>query len=232
MTDPGLSDPFSVKLIFFLNVVSKIVSKKQEIAFLLLLLQGIPILGAENVKRKNEMVQVLVALGSNIGNRDAYLAAALQCLFKLNHGQWKLSRVYETDPVGASGQQRYLNQVVSFRTDLSAVELLEYLKGVEVLLGRRNRGHWNSREIDLDLLYYGDYCCHTEYLQLPHPHRHVRSFVLVPAAEIVPDFWDPEFKCSLLNLKEALPHTRDLHEYDSSRVLESQVESQVEEVVL
>jgi len=227
VTDPGYSDPFPVKLILFIDVVSKIVSKIEEIVFLLVLLRGIPILVAEDVKRKNQMVQVLVALGSNIGNRDAYMAAALQCLLKLNHEQWKQSRVYETDPLGASGQEKYLNQVVSFYTELSAVELLEYLKGVEVLLGRRNRGHWNSREIDLDLLYYGDYCCQTEYLQLPHPHRHLRSFVLVPAAEIDPDFWDPEFNCSLQKLREALPHTRDLQEYDTASTIASQIEEPV-----
>ena len=100
------------------------------------------------------------------------------------------SPIYETPPVGPAGQGPYFNQVVSFWYSGNSTKLLHYLKGSEFILGRKPRGHWNSREIDLDLLYFGK-----EVRQgrpnLPHPQIVCRQFVLVPLNDIAPDWQDP-----------------------------------------
>lgn len=100
------------------------------------------------------------------------------------------SPIYETPPVGPEGQGPYFNQVVSFWYDGDPDKLLHYLKGSELVLGRKPRGHWNSREIDLDLLYYGNRVL-TGRPTVPHPEIYNRQFVLVPLNDIAPDWVDP-----------------------------------------
>lgn len=120
-------------------------------------------------------------------------------LHKVAVDGWMESPVYETPPVGPEGQGPYLNQVVSFMYSGDSERLLNYLKGSEFILGRKPRGHWNSREIDLDLLYFG-----SEVRQgiptLPHPQIVNRQFVLVPLNDIAPDWKDPRTGLSVATL--------------------------------
>lgn len=111
-------------------------------------------------------------------------------LRKISAGGWKESPIYETPPVGPAGQEPYFNQVVSFWYSGNPVRLLHYLKGAELLLGRKPRGHWNSREIDLDLLYYGNKVM-TGRPNIPHSELPGRQFVLVPLNDIAPEWVDP-----------------------------------------
>ena len=80
-------------------------------------------------------------------------------LRRISAGGWVESPIYETPPVGPAGQGPYFNQVVSFWYDGDPVKLLYYLKGSELILGRKDRGHWKSREVDLDLLFLGREVC-------------------------------------------------------------------------
>ena len=138
----------------------------------------------------NTPVRVFIALGSNISPRASRLAHARAMLSKVSVGGWKQSPIYETDPIGPQGQGQYLNQVVSFWCTLKPVRLLHILKGIELLQGRKPRQRWDSREIDLDLLYFGN-DIRTEAFILPHPQLHLRQFVLRPLCDIDPDWMDP-----------------------------------------
>lgn len=154
--------------------------------------------GVESLER------TFVALGSNIPPRGQHLSAAIEMLKRISLGGWKESSIYETPPVGPEGEGPYFNQVVTFWYGKGYRSLLNYLKGAELFLGRKPRGHWEKREIDMDLLYYGEAICKGRPT-LPHPEAASRGFVLVPLVEIDPDWVDPltghSAKSMLLKLK-------------------------------
>ena len=137
-----------------------------------------------------QLERVFVALCSNLSPRGKHLADAREILRRISLGGWKESRIYETPPVGPPGQGPYLNQVVSFWYSQGETRLLHYLKGAELLLGRRPSGHWCAREIDMDLLYYGNRI-RTGRPELPHKEIAKRQFVLVPMTDVDPDWMDP-----------------------------------------
>lgn len=130
-----------------------------------------------------------IALGSNI-NPVQHLAAALQLLQSICSVK-KISNLYHTEPLGDKDQPWYINQVVQLETTLSPADLLETLKHIEQTLGRQPRGHWGSREIDLDILLYENQTIATVALQIPHPGLSQRRCVLVPLADIAPTVVDP-----------------------------------------
>jgi 2-amino-4-hydroxy-6-hydroxymethyldihydropteridine diphosphokinase len=126
-----------------------------------------------------------IGLGSNLGDRLEYLQAALAALSARGLEPVGVSSVYESDALGPP-QPDYLNAVVSVSTSLSARELLEALNAIEAELGRQHRQRWGPREIDLDLLLYGDEMLEEDGLTVPHPEMTKRSFVLMPLLEIAP----------------------------------------------
>jgi 2-amino-4-hydroxy-6-hydroxymethyldihydropteridine diphosphokinase len=121
-----------------------------------------------------------VGLGSNLGDREATLQAAIAAL----PGVVAVSELLETDPVGVIDQPAFLNGAVALETDLSARELLERLLAVERELGRERRERWGPRRIDLDLLLYGSETIDEPGLTVPHPRLHERRFALEPLAEL------------------------------------------------
>jgi len=127
-----------------------------------------------------------LGLGSNLGDRLGYLRAAVAALAERGLPVTAASSVYESDALGPP-QPAYLNAVVVVSTDLAPRELLAVLKSVEAELGRHHTEHWGPREIDLDLLLYGDELVAEEGLTIPHPELTRRSFVLLPLLEIAPD---------------------------------------------
>ena len=139
------------------------------------------------------MTTVYLGLGSNLGDRRRNLEAALDALRA--HPQIAVSAVsafLETDPVGGPpGQGRFLNAAAKIETDLSPEALLEELKRIERALGRREGPRWGPREIDLDILLYGEEVQETEAHVIPHPRMRERRFVLEPLAEIAPTARDP-----------------------------------------
>lgn len=137
------------------------------------------------------VVRVFVGLGSNVGDRLANLQAAVDALrSETVSSVIRVSSVYETDPVGPA-QPDFLNAVAELETDLSAIELLRRMKAIEERLGRLPRERRGPREIDLDLLVYGDHLVDEEGVRVPHPEIANRAFVLVPLEEVAPDLEVP-----------------------------------------
>lgn len=134
-------------------------------------------------------VEVLLSLGSNLGEREANLARALRRLEELAGVEvLRVSRVYETEAWGsATGQPAYANAVALVRTDLAADVLLDWIGEVESELGRE-RGERNAaRTIDIDILLFGDEEWHGDRLSIPHPRMLEREFVVVPLLQVAPD---------------------------------------------
>jgi len=123
-----------------------------------------------------------IGLGSNLGDRKAFLERAIRRLQPL-----RVSRIVETEPWGRTDQPRYLNAVAEVSTDLEPGALLEELLSVERDLGRVRRERWGPRTIDLDLLLFGDREVRSEALTVPHPFLARRRFVLEGLAELCPD---------------------------------------------
>ncbi|GAA6756755.1 7,8-dihydro-6-hydroxymethylpterin-pyrophosphokinase [Thermus sp. 2.9] len=145
-----------------------------------------------------------VGLGSNLGDRAAYLLAASSLLSRLPKTHLRrLSPVYETAPLGPP-QPPYLNLVAEVETGLGPRELLEALLGVERALGRERKERWGPRTIDLDLLLYGDLVLEEEGLQVPHPRLHERAFVLVPLLDLLPEGRHPALGLGFAELLAAL----------------------------
>ena len=133
---------------------------------------------------------VAIALGSNLGDRAAHLEYALRRLASMLSSM-KVSRWYETEPLGVGPQPRFLNGVVVGDTDLSARELLDALLAIERERGRERPFPGAPRTLDLDLILYGDQVIDEDGLIVPHPRFRERFFVLGPLAEIAPDMIDP-----------------------------------------
>ncbi|MFD2611516.1 2-amino-4-hydroxy-6-hydroxymethyldihydropteridine diphosphokinase [Paenibacillus gansuensis] len=127
-----------------------------------------------------------IALGSNLGDREAYLRRAIA---ELHHHPLirvdRCSSIYETEPVGYTEQAAFLNMAIAVTTSLSPMELLEAMLHVEQLLGRVRDVRWGPRTLDLDLLLYGEYTSNDEKLILPHPRMHERLFVLIPLLDVL-----------------------------------------------
>ncbi len=128
---------------------------------------------------------VVIALGSNLGDREANLRASLRALEDEGVRVTRRSSVWETAPVPAD-QPAFLNAVVAAETWLLPGELLQLLKRIEHQLGRRPERRWGPRPIDLDILFYGNERIETTDLTVPHISIIERSFVLAPLAEVVP----------------------------------------------
>ena len=123
------------------------------------------------------MTRVWLALGSNLGDRDAFLAAAREALSKSGVALIRESRVAETEPIGITDQPRFLNQVLESETTLEPRALLERIKGIERQLGRKPRERWGPREIDIDILRYDNRIVDEPGLRIPHPELQNRPFL-------------------------------------------------------
>jgi 2-amino-4-hydroxy-6-hydroxymethyldihydropteridine diphosphokinase len=152
-----------------------------------------------------------VALGSNLGDRDANLALAVRSLAALPEvAVAALSPVYETRPVGPP-QGPYLNAVAELRTTLPPRPLLDAMLEIETRAGRARsaeaRASWGPRTLDLDLLFYADRQIDEPGLEVPHPRLHQRAFVLVPLCALAPELHHPRLdvsiRCLAARLEEA-----------------------------
>jgi 2-amino-4-hydroxy-6-hydroxymethyldihydropteridine diphosphokinase len=135
-------------------------------------------------------VPVFLALGTNLGEREANLAQARKEISSVSSIQ-KVSSIYETPPWGVIDQPAFLNQVLAAETSLSPVELLAAVKEIESKMGRVPSVRYGPRLIDIDILLYGNTVLNTPTLTRPHPRMAERAFVLVPLLEIAPDLVSP-----------------------------------------
>ena len=153
-----------------------------------------------------EVARVFVGLGSNIGDRAAYLRRAVEGLRALPHtGGVRVSSVWETPPWGTESQEPYYNAVAEMETALLPDELLAALQRIENELGRVRPYRWAPRTMDLDLLLYGDAVIRESNLQVPHPLLEQRLFVLAPLYELAASLILPDGKILetvFLDLKE------------------------------
>lgn len=134
-----------------------------------------------------------LGLGSNLGDREGNLRRALELLPAAGEVEIiRASSVYETAPVGMTGQPEFLNLVAEARTVLDPRALLRRCLEVEDALGRVRGERWGPRLIDVDLLLYGDEVVDTGELVLPHPEMLRRAFVLVPLLELDPQLRMPD----------------------------------------
>ena len=131
------------------------------------------------------MSRAVIALGANLGDRLATLAAAVDALRSLG-SVTAVSSVHETDPVGGPDQPAYLNAVVVLETGLDPLALLTALQGIEAEHGRTREVRWGARTLDLDILDMDGIVRTDPDLELPHPRAHERAFVLVPWREVDP----------------------------------------------
>ncbi len=131
-------------------------------------------------------MKAVIALGANIGNLQEQMEIAI-ALLRESLEVIAVSSIYSTKAVGGPEQPDYLNAVVIAESELSAMELLSLLHGIEKTLGRERIEHWGPRVIDCDLIQYGSIISKAEELTLPHPRAFERVFVLEPWAEVEPD---------------------------------------------
>jgi 2-amino-4-hydroxy-6-hydroxymethyldihydropteridine diphosphokinase len=137
------------------------------------------------------MNKAAIALGANMGDRLASLRRAVKALSGKAGTVISTSEVYETTPWGMTDQPSFLNAAIIIETELCPMELLAEVKKIEQELGRVESVRWGPREIDLDIIFYGDAVVDDPMLKIPHPHMRERSFVLAPLADIAPDWANP-----------------------------------------
>ena len=150
------------------------------------------------------MEKVFLSLGSNLGDRLTYLKRAIEELgkdafVKIN----EISSVYETEPVGYPDQPNFLNLAIGAETDYNPEQLLAFCKNIEKHLGRVERGRWMERELDIDIIFFGNKSLVTESLVIPHKELYNRKFVLEPLNEIAPMFQCPNTRLTIKELLSA-----------------------------
>jgi dihydroneopterin aldolase/2-amino-4-hydroxy-6-hydroxymethyldihydropteridine diphosphokinase len=137
----------------------------------------------------SQSVRVALGIGSNMGDRQAHLQSVLDALNAASEvNVIDVSPVYETAPVGGPEQQDFLNAVVIINTALSPQEVLDLAHDCEIRAGRVREVHWGPRTLDVDVLAYGALQSDDTQLTLPHPRIAERGFVLIPWADVDPEF--------------------------------------------
>jgi 2-amino-4-hydroxy-6-hydroxymethyldihydropteridine diphosphokinase len=143
-----------------------------------------------------------LSLGSNIGDREANLRAALERLEPV-----RISPIYETEPVDYADQAWFLNVAAEIHTELMPRQLLSLTQRIERELGRVRTIAKGPRTIDIDILMFGGVTMHTKELEIPHPRMPERRFVLQPLADIAPDVRHPKTHRSVREMLDALADT-------------------------
>ncbi len=145
-------------------------------------------MSAAQVQERDSAERIFLGLGSNLGDREANLRAALEHIEHLPGTRVvRSSGFWETEPWGVEDQPAFLNAVTEVRSVLAPEELLDSVKQIERELGRTPTFRWGPRLIDIDLLLYGRRRVDTPQLQVPHPEILNRPFVWEPLQEIAPE---------------------------------------------
>lgn len=146
---------------------------------------------------------LVLSLGSNLGDRKQTIEKAYQLLEKTVGRLLKKSAFIETKPWGFTSENLFINTVACYSTKLSCEEALRKIHEIEFILGRKrsNEAGYQSRTIDIDILFYNDEVIETKDLIVPHPLLHKRDFVLTPLKEVLPDFIHPVLRQKIKDIK-------------------------------
>jgi len=151
------------------------------------------------------MAAVIIAAGSNLGDRHAILRSAGRFLDSTSSTVALKSSIWESEPVGPS-KFTFLNAAAKIETEAEPVELLKMLKQFEIKMGRDEKSvRWGPRILDLDIITFGNLVIQQESLIIPHPEFTVRRFVLLPMSEIVQNWTDPATGRSLPEIIDGSP---------------------------
>jgi 2-amino-4-hydroxy-6-hydroxymethyldihydropteridine diphosphokinase len=148
------------------------------------------------------MQKAFLGLGTNLGDKLQNLTEALQHIRKDIGEVIRTSSIYETEAWGVINQDNYYNIVVEINTALFPLELLRKILAIELSMGRIRNKKWDSRIIDIDILFYENYFVSTESLVIPHPFLEKRNFVLEPLNELMSDFLHPKYRKTISELKK------------------------------
>ena len=173
------------------------------------------------------MDDVFLGIGSNVGNRARFIQAALRKLRETASVRIvKISSIYETEPVGVKEQDSFLNAALQAQTSLSVRDFHGRIKSIEREVGRLERVRWGPREIDLDILLFGQQVVDEANLKIPHPEMQKRRFVLQPLAEIGADVIHPVIGKTMkeLLLECVDPSAVELSRTDTDIILNSSTE--------
>ncbi len=157
------------------------------------------------------MNKIYFSIGSNIGDRLHYMEEAIR-LININVGKvTSRSSMYETEGWGIKDQPKFLNAVVEIESTRFPSEILKITQKIEYALGKSKKEKWGPRNIDIDILYYGNEIFNEEGLVIPHPHISERKFVLKPMSEIAPDWVDPVSKKTIQELLTACEDSGEIY---------------------
>lgn len=158
-----------------------------------------------NVSIKRKWTKVYIGLGSNLGDRNAYITDAIK---KMEENKAfkniKVSSLIETLPYGVTDQGKFINGALSCYTYFSEQELLRYLKNLEKEAGRETKIRWGERTLDMDILFYDNEIYESENLIIPHPDMENRDFVLIPLNELNANLVHPVFRVTVKTMLEKL----------------------------
>jgi len=163
------------------------------------------------------MPTVYIALGSNVGDREANLHRAVQLLERSGVVVTRFSSLYETEPVGYLDQPWFLNAALEATTHLAPAQLLGALRGIESHMGSSKPFPNGPRLIDLDILLYDDEVIDTPALQVPHPRMLQRNFVLAPLAEIAPELRHPSWSANIADTFANSPDRSAIRKFSSPK---------------
>ncbi|HFI0186917.1 TPA: 2-amino-4-hydroxy-6-hydroxymethyldihydropteridine diphosphokinase [Streptococcus suis] len=155
-----------------------------------------------------------LSIGGNMGDREAYLQAALESLD--NHPACQLgavSALYETPAWGKTDQADFLNLACRVFTDLEPLAFLEICQKIELDLDRVRIEKWGQRTIDLDIIFWDQEIIQSERLTVPHPYAHERAFVLQPLADIAADYVHPILGQTVVQLLATVQGKEDIRQY-------------------
>lgn len=159
----------------------------------------------------NIVNDIILSLGSNVGDREKNLSLAIELLESSSIVRnISSSSIYETEPIGELNQGLFLNLCIVCKSDHNITELIALVKSIEHYVGRQIRERWHEREIDIDIIFFGDLVMKTSNIVIPHERMHERKFVLVPLVEINP------YKIHPLMLKSVRQLLDECH--DSSKI--------------
>lgn len=164
-------------------------------------------------------VVAYLAIGSNLGDREAYLALVREEIEEDPQIDLLAQSSYlETKPYGVTDQPDFLNGALKVNTIYTPMQLLAFCQKLERMAGRKKTRHWGERTLDVDILLYGNQVMETKELTIPHPQMHLRSFVLSPLYEIAPHLRHPILGKTVRELLHALGEGEEIPQHSKEEL--------------